>query len=171
MSVTAIIPFISPILKLVDKFLPDEDARMKLRSELLSQAMNAESELYKAQGSIITAEAQGESWMQRNWRPITMLTFVFIIANNYVIAPYAEFIVSLFGGTLTLPTLEIPNGMWGLLQVGIGGYIVSRGAEKITRDVQKGGKPLIGSSKDQITREDLDRDREALLSEMRALKG
>ena len=56
-----------------------------------------------------------------------MLVFVFIIANNYIIVPY----VTAFGATV--PTLEIPNGLWALLNVGIGGYIASRGIEKIVK--------------------------------------
>lgn len=76
---------------------------------------------------VLVAEAQGDSWLQRSWRPITMLVFVFIIFNNYVLVPY----VSAFGGAI--PTLEIPNGMWALLNVGIGGYITSRGIEKVVK--------------------------------------
>ncbi len=80
--------------------------------------------LIEAQRDAVVAEAKG-SWLQRNWRPLTMMVFVFIIFNNYVLVPY----VSAFGGTI--PALEIPNGMWALLNVGIGGYITSRGIEKV----------------------------------------
>ena len=81
----------------------------------------------EAQRDVLVAEAQGDSWLQRSWRPITMLVFVFIVANNYVLVPY----VTAFGGTI--PTLEIPNGLWALLNVGIGGYITSRGIEKVVQ--------------------------------------
>jgi len=74
--------------------------------------------------SVIKAEANGESWLQRNWRPLTMLTFVFIIANNYILFPY----ISLFGGTAT--ALDIPPDMWDLLKLGLGGYVVGRSVEK-----------------------------------------
>lgn len=130
MSLLALIP---SILGVVDKFIPDADKRNELRSELTLQALNNESELHKATSKIITAEAQGESWMQRNWRPLTMLVFVFIIANNYVIAPYA---MALIGWEI--PTLDIPQGMWGLLQLGIGGYIASRGGEKMMKTYAEG---------------------------------
>jgi len=74
--------------------------------------------------NVITAEAKGDSWLQRNWRPITMLTFVFIIANNYILFPY----IQLFGGTATL--LSIPPDMWDLIKLGLGGYVVGRSVEK-----------------------------------------
>jgi predicted MFS family arabinose efflux permease len=83
--------------------------------------------LVEAQRDAVVAEAKGESWMQRNWRPLTMLVFVFIIFNNFVLVPY----VSAFGGAV--PALDIPNGMWALLNVGIGGYITSRGIEKVVK--------------------------------------
>src|SRR6056297_2896942 len=123
MALAALIPFLNPILDIVGKYVPDKNAEMKLRAELMTAAMNADSELYKARGSIITAEAQGESWMQRNWRPLTMLTFVFIIANNYVLVPYVTWFSQLLFSSgridqiVTIPVLEIPEGLWGLLQI------------------------------------------------------
>ena len=53
-----------------------------------------------------------------------MLVFVFIIANNYIIAPYAK---ALFDVELIL---ELPPQMWDLLKIGLGGYVVGRSAEK-----------------------------------------
>ena len=114
------------ILGIVDKAIPDAGERDRVKAAIRQQILSNESDLHKATAQIITAEAQGESILQRNWRPITMLVFVFIIANNYVIAPYA---MALIGWHV--PTLDIPQGMWGLLQLGIGGYIASRGGEKI----------------------------------------
>ena len=91
----------------------------------MTQEMNKYSEtLTKTQGAIIEAEAKGDSWLQRSWRPITMLVFVFIIANNYILFPY----ISLFGGTAT--ALDIPPDMWDLLKLGLSGYVVGRSIEK-----------------------------------------
>ena len=91
----------------------------------MTQEMNKYSEtLTKTQGAIIEAEAKGDSWLQRSWRPITMLVFVFIIANNYILFPY----ISLFGGTAT--ALDIPPDMWSLLKLGLSGYVIGRSIEK-----------------------------------------
>ncbi len=54
-----------------------------------------------------------------------MLTFVAIIANNYILYPY----LALFWSDA--PVLEIPPDMWGLLKIGLGGYVVGRSGEKI----------------------------------------
>ena len=75
------------------------------------------------QTDIIIAEAKG-NWLQRSWRPILMLSFGFIVI-------YVKFIAPLFG--FTIPPLE--NEFWDLLQLGIGGYVVGRSAEKIAKSV------------------------------------
>jgi hypothetical protein len=80
----------------------------------------------EAQKSIIIAEATGESYIQRNWRPLTMLTFTFIIANYYIIQPFAGAIFSIDIGAKPLE----PE-MWELLKIGMGGYIVALGGKKI----------------------------------------
>ena len=54
-----------------------------------------------------------------------MLTFVAIVANNYLIYPY----ISLFWNSA--PLLELPPDLWGLLKIGLGGYVVGRSAEKV----------------------------------------
>ena len=55
-----------------------------------------------------------------------MLVIIFIVANNYVIAPY----IGLFFPEKEL-ILELPGGLWALLNIGVGGYVAGRSAEKI----------------------------------------
>lgn len=114
-----------PIAKIIGKAVPDKDLAVQLTAQIQMGLLALSMEEIKGATKVIVAEAQGVSWMQRNWRPLTMLTFVFIIANNYIIVPYAV----AFG--LEVPMLEIPAGMWGLLTVGIGGYVAGRSYEKI----------------------------------------
>lgn len=111
--------------EIIGKFVKDKDAALALEAELTREMIEKATAFVAASRDVIVAEAQGESWLQRSWRPITMLVFVFIIFNNYVLAPY----FAAFGAMV--PTLDIPNGMWALLNVGIGGYIASRGVEKV----------------------------------------
>jgi hypothetical protein len=81
-----------------------------------------ESKLLDAKSSIITAEAKSDSWIARNWRPITMLTFlVLIVCDSF--------------GVLHQP---LAPQMWTLLQLGLGGYVVGRSVEKTAG-------PLVGA--------------------------
>ena len=56
--------------------------------------------------NIIMAETKSQSWMARNWRPILMLTIIAIVANNYIIFPYAN----LF--TPKVVMLTLPDHLW-----------------------------------------------------------
>ena len=108
-----------------------KDPTEKLK--ILKVLQDAESKIMEQKAKTIVAEASSEHWLASSWRPITMLVFVTIIANNYIIAPYLKS----FG--YEVPTLDIPPDMWGLLQLGIGGYIAGRSGEKMVK-VWKGGR-------------------------------
>lgn len=112
------------VFKEVDKAVPDQDLSAKLKASIQTAVLSADVSTLEAQAGIIGAEAKGESWLQRNWRPATMMVFVFIVANNYVIAPYAQ---ALFDRSVSLPT---PPDLWALIKIGLGGYVVGRSAEK-----------------------------------------
>jgi len=77
-----------------------------------------------SKSEIIKAEANSTHWIVSAWRPLTMLTFTAIVANNYIIYPY----LSLFFADA--PVLVIPPDMWDLLKIGLGGYVVGRSVEK-----------------------------------------
>ena len=93
---------------------------LELQSNLYQKALEADAQIVSSQASVVEAEAKSESWLTRNWRPITMLVFTFIVFFNYVLSP-------LFG----LIRLELTDQMWSLLQIGIGGYVAGRSLEKI----------------------------------------
>jgi len=85
----------------------------------------------RLRASIIIAETQSQSWLARNWRPILMLTIITIVANNYIIFPYA----SLF--TAKVKMLVLPDHLWALLKIGVGGYIVGRSGEAIVKTLKR----------------------------------
>lgn len=123
---------ISPVTNLIDELHTsgEEKAAAKAKLvELISQAqteaMKAETAFAELQSKVIIAEAQGSSWMQRNWRPLLMLTFTGILANNFILAPYFS---ALTHGAVQV--LEFPTAFWGLLTVGVGGYLAGRTFEK-----------------------------------------
>lgn len=118
----AVLPVIGDIVRRV---IPDPDQAKRLEADLTRELIASGDALAKAQASIIVAEAGGASWLQRNWRPLLMLCFVAILANNYIVAPYARALGA------DLPTLDLPDGAWALLNIGVGGYIAGRSAEKI----------------------------------------
>ena len=115
---------------LLDKFFPDKEAANKAKIVLLEMKQNGELSKLQTSAGIVTAEAKSEHWLAANWRPVTMLTFVFIIANNYILYPYLALFFE------EAPKLEIPPDMWALLKIGLGGYVVGRSAEKVAAAVK-----------------------------------
>jgi len=121
-----------PIATIIDEVHTSDEERETLRLEffklqtgLATQAMEYEKQLLDSQSSIIIAEAKGGSWIQQNWRPITMLTFlVLVVLDSF--------------GWLASP---LADEAWTLLQIGLGGYVVGRSVEKtipsITQAVKK----------------------------------
>ncbi|MBI5560184.1 MAG: hypothetical protein HY883_02805 [Deltaproteobacteria bacterium] len=95
------------------------------KAELQMRLAELEAQITSAQSSIIIAEAQGQSWMQRNWRPCLMMVIVAIVANNYIIFPYANIF------TDKVKILDLPDKLWALMEIGVGGYILGRTVEKV----------------------------------------
>lgn len=132
-----------PLADLIDNLHTSKEEKAQAHIAILgaqaglaSQVLDYEARLAEGQTKVIIAEAQGQSWLQRNWRPMLMCTFGFIVLWNYVIAPLA----TSFGANV--PVLDLPPGMWTLLQLGVGGYVVGRSGEKITQTImQAGGLP------------------------------
>jgi len=122
--------FISSIFKpavdLIDELHTSDEEKLTIKQKMFEMQVGAfnkaeeyEQELLKAKASIIMAEANGQSWIQRNWRPITMLTFLVLVVCDS------------FG----LLAFRLAEEAWTLLQIGLGGYVVGRSAEKIVPKV------------------------------------
>jgi hypothetical protein len=109
----------------IDKLVTSDEERLKLRNELQQIILNENQKSQELQTSIIKTEAKG-NFLQRSWRPILMLCFGFIVLYSKFIAP-----------AFNLPNTELEPSFWSLLNLGIGGYVVGRSAEKITQTIKK----------------------------------
>ena len=117
---------------LVKRIWPDPAQQSEAQLKVLQLAQSGELAELQAASSIIVAEAQSEHALTSQWRPIVMLMFAAIIANNYLVYPY----LSLFWSDA--PVLPLPPDLWALMKIGIGGYVVSRGVEKTAKEWKKG---------------------------------
>lgn len=77
----------------------------------------------QAAASVVISEAQGESWLQRNWRPLMMMWFALLIGAYW------------FGIVPINMPIEIVGRMFDLVTLGIGGYVAGRSVEKIVKEV------------------------------------
>jgi hypothetical protein len=107
----------------LDKLFTSKEEKILAENAIKQILVQKQLELEKMQTEIIIAEAKG-NWLQRSWRPILMLAFGFIVIYVKFLAPLFDF---------RIPELE--DEFWNLLQLGIGGYVVGRSAEKISKNI------------------------------------
>ena len=122
MSWTAAIPLIGTI---IDRVLPDEKVALHARQELAEMAMRGELDELSQRMQVIVAEAKGESWLQRSWRPIVMLVFTALVVCRWL------------GWTTPDLSEAVELKLFSIVQLGIGGYIASRGIEKVADKIRK----------------------------------
>ena len=113
--------------KVLDKFVQDKDLAQKLKAEMTVAAMNGELKELEAQVSIITTEAQG-NWLQRSWRPLTMVWFS-ILLGMYWFGFAPDYLID---------NPATVDQLFGLLKLGIGGYVLGRSVEKSVEVYSKG---------------------------------
>ncbi len=118
-----LLPAILPAV--LKRILPDKDQQQQAISNFNELVLSGEIKQFEKRADIIIAEAKSEHVLTSQWRPITMLVFVMIIANNYILAPYLD---AIFSWSVEL---EIPQDLWDLLKIGLGGYVVGRTGEKM----------------------------------------
>lgn len=97
---------------LIDKFFPDAGEKDKRQLEQFLA-------VFTAQAQIVAAEAASKSWLASSWRPLTMLTFVFLIVSRW------------FGFAAPNLSPEEYLKLWDIVELGLGGYVVGRSVEKI----------------------------------------
>ena len=123
MSWVAAIPLVG---KLIDKLFPDAQSANQAKGKLAEMMLNGELEGLAHQARVISAEAKGESWLQRCWRPLVMLVFTALVVCRWM------------GWSAPDLSAEVELKLFSIIQLGIGGYIASRGVEKVARTWTQG---------------------------------
>ena len=124
-------PLLSALFKTVDKVVDSKEEKEKIKAKIQEQALAGEMKELSTAADIILAESKSESWIARSWRPLLMMIAILIIANNYLFVPYANAFFN-FG-----IVLELPDALWTLLTIGVGGYTLGRSSEKVAERLRK----------------------------------
>ena len=119
--------------KVLGRFFEDKDQAAAAAQELRLAMLAHEKTANELARDVVVAEAKSGHWVTSAWRPIVMLMFAVMIANNYIIAPYLDAIL----GTSVM--FDMPDQAWSLLSIGLGGYVLGRSGEKIAREMRKKG--------------------------------
>lgn len=117
-----------PAAELIDELHTSEEERiiqqrklLEIQALVLDSSLEYEKEMLTARAEIVNSEAKSEHWITATWRPITMLTFLALAVGDSL-------------GWLPNP---LRDEAWMLLQIGLGGYVVGRSAEKVIKTVRE----------------------------------
>ena len=114
----AVAPMVKTLFSTIDKTIDNKAEAEKIKQNIQQQLLSGQLKELEAQASIITAEAKG-GWLQRNWRPMLMLTFAGLVVAHW------------FGFTAPNIPESVQNSLLNIVLVGMGGYIVGMSGEKI----------------------------------------
>lgn len=128
---------IGPITQIINKVIPDKAAQQAAAAALQqmqesdeAKAIEDQLQLQLAAMANIQAEAKGESWLQRNWRPLMAMFFGGLVGAYW------------FGYTAKNLTQETVDHLFSLVQMMIGGYTIGRSVEKIAPHAVQAVKAL-----------------------------
>lgn len=105
--------------QLIDRLWPNPADADKAKLALMEMAQKGELAELTGRAEIVKAEAASEHWLAANWRPLLMLTFGGLIVARW------------FGWAA--PNLSDAEylKLWSIVELGIGGYVIGRSAEKV----------------------------------------
>lgn len=118
--IAALLPALIPILgDVIRRLVPDSEAQAKAEAELSVALMQRAQEIENAAASIVKTEAASEHWLTATWRPIVMLVLTAMIVARWM--------------GYSAPNISEAEALklWSIVEIGLGGYVIGRSAEKI----------------------------------------
>ena len=112
---------IGPVTGLLDKFIEDKDQKAKLAHEVATMAQKHAQELAKGQLEVNKAEAQHKSLFVSGWRPAVGWCCVFGMMGNFMVIPFANFVLALLEIDVSVPLIDTATMMpvlMGMLGLG-----------------------------------------------------
>ena len=113
---------VGPVVGLLDKFIEDKDQKSALAHEIATMSEKYAQESALAQMEVNKVEASSSSIFVSGWRPAVGWCCVFAMAGNFIITPFANFVLTLLDTQVTIPLVPLETMMPVLLgMLGLGG--------------------------------------------------
>ena len=128
---------VTPIASIIEKAVKDKDLSAQINADIFKEIITVEGNYTQEVASVIRAEANSQSWLARNWRPLMMVWFG-VLLGTYWFGYAPEYLRA---------RPELMTELFSLLKIGIGGYIVGRSGEKIAKTLSDNGgvKKVLGN--------------------------
>ena len=118
----ALLPILGGIFGQITKSIfpdpADELKRMELQQQLQLALLQQSAAIEAASADIVTTEAASSHWLAANWRPMLMVFFAGLIGARW------------FGWSAQGISETEYLKLWDIVQLGLGGYVIGRSAEK-----------------------------------------
>lgn len=128
--IEAVAGLFGSLIKEIDEWHTSDEEKLQAKGKifaaqagLLHQVLKYEKDILQAQTSVIIAEAKGDSWLQRSWRPMVMIFLMGLVGAHWF---------GFVGADLSQETID---KCFTLVQIGLGGYVVGRSAEKVAKSI------------------------------------
>jgi hypothetical protein len=116
--------FVKDAGSVIDNLTVSDDEKSAAKNKLTEILMSAMIQIRQLQASVIKAEIGKGSWLTSNWRPIVMMIFTLLLVSRWL------------GFTVDVDQ-ELELKLMDIIKIGLGGYVVSRGVEKVADTVTK----------------------------------
>ena len=122
-----------PLGTVAERYFDNKDDQAAFKNAVELEILKNQKSFEDLSANIVLAEAKSEHWLTASWRPFTMILFALVIAINILIIPYVVLpILWMFG--LPVPEfMAIPDQVWNLITIGLGGYVGGRSGEKMMK--------------------------------------
>ena len=125
---------IGPVAGLLDKFIEDKDQKSALAHEIATMSEKYAQENALAQMAVNKAEAASNSIFVSGWRPATGWVCVLGMAGNFIVTPFANFVLALLEVQVFIPLVPLDTMLPVLLGLlGLGGLRTLEKAKGVHR--------------------------------------
>ena len=125
---------VGPVTGLLDKFVEDKDQKNALAHEISTMAERHSQEQMLAQLEVNKVEAASSSIFVSGWRPATGWVCVLGMAGNFIVTPFANFVLALLEVQVFIPLIPLDTMLPVLLgMLGLGGLRTLEKAKGVHR--------------------------------------
>ena len=125
---------VGPVTGLLDKFVEDKDQKNALAHEISTMAERHSQEQMLAQLEVNKVEAASSSIFVSGWRPATGWVCVLGMAGNFIVTPFANFVLALLEVQVFIPLVPLDTMLPVLLGLlGLGGLRTLEKAKGVHR--------------------------------------
>ena len=119
--------------QVAERYFDNKDDQQAFKNAVELEILKNQKEFQDLSANIVLAEAKSELWLTASWRPFTMILFALVITINILIIPYVV-IPILWMFSIPVPEfMVIPEQVWTLITIGLGGYVGGRSGEKMVK--------------------------------------